>query len=109
MTHSIWEYLHKEAREIIDEYDARQKKAFAEDMKLGDFDPDAQDPFSNVYNTDLFDAEQSAQVGPADAASTVLQQDLAGGEAGLANDYNSSINTNVSPFDNMMMGDEEDA
>lgn len=103
MTHKIWDELEQESQRIMDDYYARQKKAFAEEMQLGDFDPDAQggglaagtqDPFAEVYQ------------GP-EMAQDPMQEQAGTSPIGFDQREEQGINANISPFENMMMGGDE--
>lgn len=81
---NIWDDLHKEAKKIIDDYYASQEKHFAEVMKLGQ--EIIEDPFNNVYQ------------GPEEPTNPILEQPI----------DSSTLDTGLSPFENMLLGGEDE-
>lgn len=96
--HKIWETLEKEAKDIIDEYYAKQDKNFLEQMKLSEYDLNVEDPFSayEIYQGPDLDPNLQG-IDPA--------QNLDPAYEGAMESF---IDTNQTPFDNMLVGDEDE-
>ena len=89
---NIWDELHKEAKKIIDDYYANQNKTFAEIMKISE-DIAGVDPF-NIYPGPELDPNLSGDLTPEPEVEMPIDQ--------------SSLDTEMSPFENMMLGGDNE-